>query len=162
VAWRFSIAHDCESLGRAKGLPCVREAFADSWRAGDRPAMARVENGDLPWLNWILCTGRSLMSCSFELACRGFLKRDRRTESGLASAVALARVCRGIKPAAATVRAAPLSNRLHRPPTGNRFQPIGRVRPWGGRRILLFPTSWTWPSPWIFDLGSPVLRTYLR
>lgn len=51
VDWRSSIARECESLGEAKGFRCDWEAFADAWRAGYRPAMDKVEKGELPWLN---------------------------------------------------------------------------------------------------------------
>lgn len=50
VDWRGSIIRQCTALGRAKGLRNVNwEAFADAWRAGYRPAMARVRSGELPW-----------------------------------------------------------------------------------------------------------------
>ncbi len=50
VDWRGSIIRECSALGRAKGMRGVNwEAFADAWRAGYRPAMARVRSGELPW-----------------------------------------------------------------------------------------------------------------
>jgi len=51
VDWRGSIIRECRALGRAKGLALDSEAFADAWRAGYQPAMARVRSGALPWMN---------------------------------------------------------------------------------------------------------------
>lgn len=45
VDWRSSIAAEV----RQRGLPVDPEAFADAWRAGYAPAMARVRSGELPW-----------------------------------------------------------------------------------------------------------------
>ncbi len=49
VDWRGSIIREGRALGRAKGLDVDWAAFADAWRAGYRPAMARVRSGELPW-----------------------------------------------------------------------------------------------------------------
>lgn len=49
VDWRGSIIRECRALGRRKGLKVNWAAFADAWRAGYRPAMARVRSGELPW-----------------------------------------------------------------------------------------------------------------
>ena len=51
VDWRGSIIRECRALGRRKKLSIDWEAFADAWRAGYRPAMARVRSGELPWMN---------------------------------------------------------------------------------------------------------------
>ncbi|HLX79654.1 MAG TPA: haloacid dehalogenase type II [Burkholderiales bacterium] len=51
VDWRGSIIRECRALGRKKNIKIDWEAFADAWRAGYRPAMARVRTGDLPWMN---------------------------------------------------------------------------------------------------------------
>jgi 2-haloacid dehalogenase len=51
VDWRGSIIRECRALGRRKKIAADWEAFADAWRAGYRPAMARVRSGDLPWMN---------------------------------------------------------------------------------------------------------------
>jgi 2-haloacid dehalogenase len=51
VDWRGSIIRECRALGRRKKLAVDWEAFADAWRAGYRPAMARVRSGELPWMN---------------------------------------------------------------------------------------------------------------
>ncbi len=51
VDWRGSIARECRALAEAKGLDLDGTAFADAWRAGYRPAMARVRSGELPWMN---------------------------------------------------------------------------------------------------------------
>lgn len=49
VDWRGSIIRDGRRLGRRRKLRVDWAAFADAWRAGYRPAMARVRSGDLPW-----------------------------------------------------------------------------------------------------------------
>jgi 2-haloacid dehalogenase len=49
VDWRGSIIREGSRLGRAKKLRVDWAAFADAWRAGYRPAMARVRSGELPW-----------------------------------------------------------------------------------------------------------------
>ena len=47
--WRGSIIREGKRLGREKKLDVNWEDFADAWRAGYRPAMARVRSGELPW-----------------------------------------------------------------------------------------------------------------
>jgi 2-haloacid dehalogenase len=49
VDWRGSLIREGHLLGRRKKLKVDWEAFADAWRAGYRPAMARVRSGELPW-----------------------------------------------------------------------------------------------------------------
>ena len=49
VDWRGSIIREGVALGRSKKLKVDWPAFADAWRAGYRPAMARVRSGELPW-----------------------------------------------------------------------------------------------------------------
>ena len=49
VDWRGSLIREGRLLGRRKKLKVDWEAFADAWRAGYRPAMARVRSGELPW-----------------------------------------------------------------------------------------------------------------
>ena len=49
VDWRGSIIREGRRLGRERGLRVDWAAFADAWRAGYRPAMARVRSGELPW-----------------------------------------------------------------------------------------------------------------
>ncbi len=51
VDWRGSIIRECRALGRKKRIAADWDAFADAWRAGYRPAMARVRSGELPWMN---------------------------------------------------------------------------------------------------------------
>ncbi len=51
VDWRGSIIRECRALGRRKRLGVDWDAFADAWRAGYQPAMARVRSGELPWMN---------------------------------------------------------------------------------------------------------------
>ena len=49
VDWRGSVIRECQQLGRAKGVNVDWAEFADRWRGGYAPAMARVRNGELPW-----------------------------------------------------------------------------------------------------------------
>ena len=49
VDWRGSIIREGVALGRRKKLKVDWPAFADAWRAGYRPAMARVRSGEQPW-----------------------------------------------------------------------------------------------------------------
>lgn len=51
VDWRGSIIEEGQVWGNAKGI-CVDWArFADDWRDGYLPSMAKVRNGELPWTN---------------------------------------------------------------------------------------------------------------
>jgi len=49
VDWRGSIIREGRLLGRRRKIRADWAAFADAWRAGYRPAMARVRSGELPW-----------------------------------------------------------------------------------------------------------------
>jgi 2-haloacid dehalogenase len=49
VDWRGSLIRQGKLLGRRKKLKVDWAAFADAWRAGYQPAMARVRSGELPW-----------------------------------------------------------------------------------------------------------------
>jgi 2-haloacid dehalogenase len=49
VDWRSSIIREGQKLGRRKRLRVDWTAFADAWRAGYQPAMARVRSGELGW-----------------------------------------------------------------------------------------------------------------
>ncbi|MBV9521156.1 MAG: haloacid dehalogenase type II [Alphaproteobacteria bacterium] len=49
VDWRGSIIAEGEALSARKGIVVDWAAFADAWRAGYQPAMARVRRGELPW-----------------------------------------------------------------------------------------------------------------
>jgi len=49
VDWRSSLIREGRLLGRRMKLKVDWAAFADAWRAGYRPAMARVRSGELPW-----------------------------------------------------------------------------------------------------------------
>ena len=49
VDWRGSIIAEGEALGKAKGLDVDWAAFADAWRAGYQPALARVRSGEVGW-----------------------------------------------------------------------------------------------------------------
>jgi 2-haloacid dehalogenase len=49
VDWRGSIIDEGAVWGATKGLTIDWGRFADRWRAGYQPAMARVRSGELPW-----------------------------------------------------------------------------------------------------------------
>lgn len=51
VDWRSSIIGECRTLFRAKGIDADCASFADAWRGGYGPSMARVRRGELPWTN---------------------------------------------------------------------------------------------------------------
>jgi 2-haloacid dehalogenase len=51
VDWRSSIIREGEILAARKGLRVDWPKFADAWRAGYQPAMARVREGELGWTN---------------------------------------------------------------------------------------------------------------
>ena len=51
VDWRGSILRECRALRRKKMIAVDWDAFTDAWRAGYKPAMARVRSGELPWMN---------------------------------------------------------------------------------------------------------------
>ncbi len=51
VDWRGSIIREMRAFAHARNLDLDAAAFADAWRAGYRPAMDRVRNGALPWMN---------------------------------------------------------------------------------------------------------------
>jgi 2-haloacid dehalogenase len=49
VDWRTSVAHEVNSLGKAKGVPIDGAAFADEWRKRYQPSMETVRSGKRPW-----------------------------------------------------------------------------------------------------------------
>ncbi len=49
VDWRGSIIREVRSLARAKKFDLDPAQFADAWRAGYQPAMAKVRSGTLGW-----------------------------------------------------------------------------------------------------------------
>ncbi len=49
VDWRSSIIREGQLLSARKSFEIDWGEFADNWRAGYGPAMARVRNGELPW-----------------------------------------------------------------------------------------------------------------
>lgn len=49
VDWRTSVTEEVEALAKKKGVTVDGAKFADTWRAGYRPAMERVRKGELPW-----------------------------------------------------------------------------------------------------------------
>jgi 2-haloacid dehalogenase len=51
VDWRTTIIRECTLLGKSKGIRLAWAEFADAWRRGYAPAMNKVRNGELPWMN---------------------------------------------------------------------------------------------------------------
>ncbi|MBI4229141.1 MAG: haloacid dehalogenase type II [Deltaproteobacteria bacterium] len=51
VDWRTTIIRECTLLGKSKGIDLDWAEFADAWRGGYAPAMNKVRNGELPWMN---------------------------------------------------------------------------------------------------------------
>jgi len=51
VDWRGSIVREGEALSAAKGLSVDWRGFADAWRQGYQPAMARAMRGEIAWAN---------------------------------------------------------------------------------------------------------------
>jgi 2-haloacid dehalogenase len=49
VDWRSSVTREVEALAKRKGVTVDGAKFADAWRAGYAPSMARVRSGELPW-----------------------------------------------------------------------------------------------------------------
>ena len=49
VDWRTSVTREVEALAKRKGLTVDGAKFADAWRDGYLPSMARVRSGELPW-----------------------------------------------------------------------------------------------------------------
>lgn len=49
VDWRTAITREVAAVAAAHGRPVDAAAFADAWRAGYQPAMARVRSGELGW-----------------------------------------------------------------------------------------------------------------
>src|ERR1700678_3105702 len=51
VDWRGSITEEGKAWGKAKGITVDWARFADEWRDGYVPSMAKVRSGQLPWTN---------------------------------------------------------------------------------------------------------------
>lgn len=51
VDWRSTLIRECTLLGKSKGIKLDWAEFADAWRSGYAPAMNKVRNGELPWMN---------------------------------------------------------------------------------------------------------------
>ena len=49
VDWHGSVAREVRNLAKAKGLRVNAVKFAKAWRAGYRPAMDRVQRGEMPF-----------------------------------------------------------------------------------------------------------------
>jgi len=51
VDWRGSIIEEGQAWGKTKGMTVDWASFADQWRAGYVPSMAKVRKGEIPWTN---------------------------------------------------------------------------------------------------------------
>lgn len=51
VDWRGSITREGMAFGASRGITLDWASFADEWRAGYAPSMAKVRSGELPWTN---------------------------------------------------------------------------------------------------------------
>jgi 2-haloacid dehalogenase len=51
VDWRGSIIDEGHAWGKAKGITLDWARFADEWRDGYVPSMAKVRTGEMPWTN---------------------------------------------------------------------------------------------------------------
>jgi 2-haloacid dehalogenase len=49
VDWRGSIIAEGAAWGKAKGITVDWARFADHWRSGYEPSMAKVRTGEMPW-----------------------------------------------------------------------------------------------------------------
>ena len=50
VDWRGSITRMGEQIAKKKGIKDINwETFANAWRAGYKPGMAKVQSGERPW-----------------------------------------------------------------------------------------------------------------
>jgi 2-haloacid dehalogenase len=49
VDWHSAVVRDGELLSRRLGVPVPWHRFANEWRAGYAPALARVNSGERPW-----------------------------------------------------------------------------------------------------------------
>jgi len=49
VDWRTSVLAELQSLAARKGLTFDRVRFLDEWKAAYRPAMDKVNRGEMPW-----------------------------------------------------------------------------------------------------------------
>jgi 2-haloacid dehalogenase len=76
VDWRGSLIREGRLFGRRKKLKVDWEAFADAWRAGYRPAMARVRSGELPWTKIDDLHRMILEQLLVQFAIRGLREED--------------------------------------------------------------------------------------
>lgn len=51
VDWRGSIVEEGMAWGKARGITVDWARFADEWRDGYAPSMAKVRRGEIPWTN---------------------------------------------------------------------------------------------------------------
>lgn len=77
VDWRSSIIREGEALAKRAGLAGMDwAAFADAWRALYQPAMSRVRNGEVPWVNLDALHRQSLDRLLGELEITGLSEAE--------------------------------------------------------------------------------------
>lgn len=71
VDWRSSVIGEAEEIGRSKGISIDAAALADAWRAAYRPALDRVQSGELPWskLDELHCMSLNKILKDFKIRC---------------------------------------------------------------------------------------------
>ncbi len=77
VDWRTTVIEEASRLGMAKGSNVDWAEFADAWRGGYKPAMDRVRNGELPWMNLDAIHRMILDRILEEFAVTGVTERER-------------------------------------------------------------------------------------
>src|SRR5688572_29473090 len=76
VDWRGSIIREVKSLARVKKLDLDPAAFADAWRDGYQPAMARVRSGELGWTRIVALHRMILEDLLVRFGVRGLKEAD--------------------------------------------------------------------------------------
>jgi 2-haloacid dehalogenase len=77
VDWRSTVIEEGEALGARSGVQADWAAVADAWRRRYRPAMARVTDGELPWLDFDELHRLTLGEVIEDLGVAGLSDEDR-------------------------------------------------------------------------------------
>jgi 2-haloacid dehalogenase len=77
VDWRGSIIAEGKRVWKPKGVDVDWGKFADRWRAGYQPAMARVRSGELPWTHLDSLHRMILDGLLVELGISGLTEADK-------------------------------------------------------------------------------------
>jgi 2-haloacid dehalogenase len=76
VNWRDSIAREAKAALAPKGYALDWHDFADRWRAGYQPAMAKVRNGERPWVRLDDLHRENLVALLPEFGVEGLGERE--------------------------------------------------------------------------------------